>query len=160
MKTIIWRLNRFFLKGPFAYQLFKLYLLSLIVPLAFFPLFYLVEKVFGENNAGPDLSKWFLAIVIAPVVETLLFQHSIFKLLQKNEYTRGKAAVYIIFSALLFGLSHTYSFYYIVAAFAGGLVLAYTYYLYHNAKKAFWTTTCIHSLHNITAVLIFYLGCV
>lgn len=158
MKRAIWRLNKFILKSSFAFQIFKLYLLSFIVPLAFTPLFYVIVKVFGESKAGPNKSHWFLAIVIAPIVETLIFQYGVFKILQASKFTRDKYGIYIFISALLFGFVHWYSLRYIVFAFSAGLTLGYTYYLYHKRpEKAFWTTTLVHSLHNLSGVLIFYL---
>ena len=106
---------------------------------------------------GPNKSRWFIAIIIAPIIETLLFQFGVFKLMQLNKFTRDKYVHYIIISSLLFGLEHWYNLRYIIFAFSAGLPLAYTYYLYHkNPIKAFRFTALVHSLHNLTGLLIFY----
>ena len=159
MKRTIWRLNKSILKSRFAFQIIKLYLLTFLVPLTFTPLFFIIVKLFGENVVGPNKGRWFTAIFVAPIVETLLFQYGVFKLLQLSKFTRDKHVHYIIISSLLFRLEHWYSLRYIVFAFSAGLPLAYTYYLFHKKPvKAFWATALVHSLHNLTGVLVFYLG--
>lgn len=159
MITAIWRLNKSILKKPFAIQIFKLYLLSFIVLILISPLIYIVEKIVGESKAGPNKHHWLLIIVIVPIIETFIFQYGVFKILQAFKFTRSKYVIYIFISALLFGLEHWYSIKYILFAFTAGIALAYTYYLYHkNAIKAFWTTTLIHSLRNLTSLVIFYLS--
>ena len=103
----------------------------------------------GENTNGPNTTSWILVIILAPILETFFNQYLPFKLFQNFTWTRNKYGLYILTSAIVFGLGHTYSLRYMIFAFSLGLILGYTYFFYSKTPKtAFWSTTLIHSLRN------------
>ena len=128
---------------------------------SFFTHFYLrftelAEKIEGIKNVGPR-NDYFLAIIVAPILETLIFQYGIFKIYQKIKAVTHKFHWFMWTSAILFGLSHFYSLVYIIFGIAEGFLFGYIYYFYHkNPEKAFWTTALVHCLHNSTSVLLLH----
>ena len=120
------------------------------------PLIIATNILIGENTEGPDMdvSSWFLGIILAPILETFINQHLPFKLMQKWSWTKNKYGLYILVSAIVFGLLHTYSLQYMIFAFSGGLILAYMYFFYSKTPgKSFGSTTLIHAIKNSVAVL-------
>ena len=161
LRKLFWKLNKFFLKKKYPVQLLLLWLLNfaVLIPI-FLPVVFVLNEVVGENEAGPDIhdsSLWFRTIVIAPVLETLIYQHLIFWLYKNIVKTSKYYACAILISAILFGIAHTYSLQYIFFAFFVGLVLGYSYYFYHkNPKKAFWSVAIVHCMQNSFVTLIGY----
>lgn len=57
----------------------------------------------------------------------------------------------VLVSALLFGASHWYSYYYCIYAFLIGLVLAYAFLACDKVGRTpFWIVSGIHALVNLT----------
>ncbi|MCC6289168.1 MAG: CPBP family intramembrane metalloprotease [Chitinophagaceae bacterium] len=96
--------------------------------------------------------KSILALLISPIIETLLFQYIpnliLLKMKISNKY------LLIIIPSIFFGLSHTYHFLYAIMAFCGGMILNY-YYLEMKRKTRYyyWATALIHSLYNLYGLL-------
>ncbi|CBH20445.1 Abortive infection protein (fragment) [Acetoanaerobium sticklandii] len=68
----------------------------------------------------------------------------------KIKFFQKKVILIIILSAVVFGICHGYSSIYIVYGFLGGLVFAYSYYVYINKDySSFWVVTSIHSIRNL-----------
>ncbi|PJE47998.1 MAG: hypothetical protein CUR34_00520 [Sediminibacterium sp.] len=109
--------------------------------------------LFPNHSAGPTFDskkeEFLFVVILAPLIETLIFQYSIItSLLEK----RPKAYLFAcIFSAILFGLSHFYSPVYILKTFFSGLLFA-TLYLVVSQKKrnAFIAVVIAHALYNLT----------
>ncbi|HEY1025564.1 MAG TPA: CPBP family intramembrane glutamic endopeptidase [Sphingobacteriaceae bacterium] len=155
LKKIFTRLNFFFCRKKYHMQILYFYILTWIMTLLFFPLMYITRNVFGNEDGGPGVTNWFIIIVVAPILETFIFQRGVFKISTSLKPVKGKQALIILLSAFIFGLVHPYNLGYMLFAFSIGIVLAYVYYLFHrNPQKAFWTTALIHSLRNATAVLL------
>jgi membrane protease YdiL (CAAX protease family) len=88
--------------------------------------------------------------LFVPLFETFLFQQLPFKIMQNWSLTTNRYGIYILLSAIIFGLFHWYSLQYMIFAFAVGLVLGYTYFFYCKTPKvAFWSTVLIHGLRNL-----------
>jgi hypothetical protein len=148
MKSIVWRMTLKLKRKPYWFQIVTFYISSFLIVLCILPLLFLAYKP-SESTNGPDDSSWILVIVLAPILETLLIQYLPFWLMQKWSWTRNKYGLYILTSAIVFGLGHTYSLRYMIFAFSLGLILGYTYFFYSKTPKtAFWSTTLIHSLRN------------
>lgn len=94
-----------------------------------------------------------LAIIIAPIFETLVFQYGIIETLKNKKY---KPLTCCIISGFFFGLSHTYNIYYFFFAFFSGLLLAYAYHLGSLRKKGFLIVFLAHLSYNSVAVLLDY----
>ena len=113
-----------------------------------------VQQLIEQPNPA-DLEELPLAIIIAPIIETLVFQHLIFQVFRKWIPIKNKYFWAIIVSSVLFGLMHKYNVIYIIFAFLQGITLGYCYYFYkRNLVKAFWSTAVVHAAHNSIAVLV------
>ncbi len=124
------------------------YLVALPLPLLelAFPKFQLGEGSAIMRTSG-IAGRLIYGSIIAPVVETALFQALPISLL------RGKFKlswpVVLIASAALFGASHWYSPAYIILAFLIGLVLAYGYAVRREDDgRPFVLITVVHGLRN------------
>lgn len=107
------------------------------------------NKPFINNTSV--LLKLLVTGLIAPVLETYLFQHLIINLFYNNKNLK----LIIFISALLFGVSHFYDIGYVINTFFIGIVLATSYILWNSKKiNPFWGTTIIHSVHNIIVIII------
>jgi len=110
-----------------------------------------------ENPFTID-DKWmeiFVVLIVAPIIETLIFQSLIVELVCKFiKRPRNSFYIALILSALAFALSHTYSISYFVFTFIGGLILALAYYIGRYRKEnAFLLVFIIHSLYNLSTFI-------
>ncbi|MDO4771581.1 CPBP family intramembrane glutamic endopeptidase [Porphyromonas sp.] len=87
------------------------------------------------------------AIIIIPMVETLLSQKLPYWGLTKISYLKQNIWIVFLISATLFALLHFYSVAYIIYTFVVGLILIYSYHV-RIKRHPFWTITLIHSLFN------------
>ncbi|HPX77036.1 MAG TPA: CPBP family glutamic-type intramembrane protease [Bacteroidales bacterium] len=101
------------------------------------------------------------ALILAPIIETSIFQHLIFQFLKVIRQT-GVPIMYITISSLLFGLAHqavwtTGPFLGIVSFIhkvVGGIMLAISYYIFYRKREhAMLSTALIHAVHNAAIVL-------
>ncbi|MBU5299390.1 CPBP family intramembrane metalloprotease [Clostridium sporogenes] len=128
--------------------------LDYIISVMFIPIINLYENYIGSIG-GPDHSNFKIvvigSIIIAPLLETLVFQMGIIKLLSLSEKFKNKKLILIIISAFFFGLSHgIYSTLYMICTFTAGILLAYSFIVYEEKENSgFWVTTIIHSLMNL-----------
>jgi len=121
------------------------------------PLLFAAESIDPGNENGPNGLSIFSIVVMAPFLETTFNQYLPFKLMQAFSWTKNRYGIYMIGSALIFGLCHWYSIHYIISASAVGLILGYTYLFYSKTpKKAFWSATLIHAARNGLTVIIAY----
>lgn len=119
----------------------------------------MAEPLTAENI----LQEILLAVFLAPIIETLLFQLLIIEIIRKIiKRPKKNICVALLLSSTAFALNHTYSLGYFVITFLGGFVLALAYYLgIFRRENAFVMVLLIHSLYNLSAVLynqFFYLG--
>lgn len=93
-----------------------------------------------------------VACVIAPLLETWLVQMIPIEMMKR--YVRVEVAV--VLSALLFGLMHTYSTFYIINMFFVGLVFstAYVWWAKRSLIHPFWIVCGIHFLKNLLAFIV------
>lgn len=146
------------------------YLLHLLILII---LSYVVSELsesFVVNLAGRDVGrdnpvsetdmsvKILLGIVLSPLVETYLFQQSVLIFLRKLfEEFPYNYIVPIFFSALLFGIMHSFSLYYIIDGFIVGGWFAFMYLFildrFNTKTKAFIAVWVCHLFLNILAIL-------
>lgn len=111
-------------------------LLTFLVIVPFLPLFSLYEKYIGEMGKPINivtatlLWKIIDGSILAPILETLIFQYAIIEILNSIKILKERSIVIVMVSAVLFGISHSYSYLYIFYAFIIGLLLAYSYLIY------------------------------
>lgn len=90
------------------------------------------------------------ALVIAPILETWLFQTLFFWIYKKSKV---KKEIIVLVSGLAFGLWHNYSIFYIIDTALIGCFFMYFYILRAEANnKPFYSTFAAHILINIMAV--------
>lgn len=110
-----------------------------------------------NTEGGPEVStdKVIELMVIAPILETLVYQYLIIRLFMYFAKSRKYYPYAILTSAIVFGLGHTYNPGYVFFAFFIGLVLAYMYYFYSKQPaKAFWSIVLVHGLRNGISIVI------
>ncbi|ARJ25564.1 CPBP family intramembrane metalloprotease (plasmid) [Bacillus mycoides] len=106
-----------------------------------------------------------LVLIIAPFLETLLFQKVLFFILQLSSYISERNILTILIASIIFGLTHQFDITYIAAATLMGIVFNYSYSIYQEknyndpkSMSAFWIVFWIHELHNTIAFLIIEFG--
>ena len=106
----------------------------------------------SQNISKNELN--FIAIFIAPFLETFLFQYLPYLILSKWIRLSNKVFCIIIMSAI-FASMHYYHWLYIVMTFFGGIILnnLYIYYNKHAHSYSFILTALFHSLFNLYGFL-------
>ena len=98
------------------------------------------------------LFKIFLAIIFAPLLETLLFQFLVYKGLERICRDGFRSYIFLISSAVIFAAQHFYSVWYIVGTIIPGILLAHCLLhftnQYSSTKYGFWFTALSHGLCN------------
>jgi len=96
-----------------------------------------------------------IAVIVAPLLETLLFQSLIIEIICKI-IKRPRRNIYIpvIASSLAFALNHTYSLSYVIFAFFVGIIYALAYYLGRYRKEGgIILVFILHAMDNLAASL-------
>lgn len=132
-------------------------LLLVVIPILLLIFSFADNPSFHRTPNMRDDAAIFRAIVLAPILETFFIQFLVFKVFQLFNNRRCYDGWYILTSAILFGIMHTYNIPYMINTFFIGIVLAYGIYFYkRQPAKAFWTVTLIHALRNaISTILVF-----
>ena len=121
-----------------------------------------IVYIFGDlSTAGPlrgeklTLGPILLAVVIVPILETLLHQYFIYEILIRYPFFKNRKYLIFLISAILFGLLHFYSLAYIVWAFFMGIyfIICFDFFRYSN-RNAYWLTCLLHGIRNSIALLI------
>lgn len=108
----------------------------------------------GFKEVSDDLLEKFIIIVLfVPIIETLILNYLPQKIIKK--FTTNNWLIISICS-LIFGIMHFYSLIYFIYGIVAGIILN-NYYLQTNIKagerKAFWLTSFLHSIHNLTGFI-------
>lgn len=130
-------------------SLFKLILMTVIFEFfvsILFALFFFTGD-FARPEFESKFEEFFLVVFLAPLIETLIFQHVVISYLSKK--FPKSIVLSILFSSLLFGLSHFYSQVYIFKTFLSGLLFG-TLYLVVSVKNSspIIAVTTAHSIYN------------
>jgi membrane protease YdiL (CAAX protease family) len=96
------------------------------------------------------LEEIIIAIILAPVIETFVFQSIPIELSRKRLQNVIPGC---IASVLIFSLNHVYNIYYFAGAVLAGIMYAFAYLIYENYWKAIFLVTSIHMLYNSIATL-------
>ncbi|MBT1705313.1 CPBP family glutamic-type intramembrane protease [Chryseosolibacter indicus] len=139
--------------------LYLLFIILLVLAVLTGYLFNWINDTFFHYSSGNnDLDsfsepiKFLLIVVIAPLVETLFFQHLPYQVLTKLKI-RNKLLLILTLS-LIFGLFHLYFWLYAIMAFCGGILMN-TLYIFsrHYSKYYFLIVVAYHSLYNLYGYL-------
>lgn len=112
----------------------------------------------GTEAAGfKEMAAWKLVIlgcIAAPLVETLALQLAPIEIIL---YFNGKLKILAFaVSAILFGLSHNYSFDYIALGMVMGFFYSLCYMICRDKKGrkyAYWSVVCMHTAWNTIGVV-------
>jgi uncharacterized protein len=134
-------------------NIFKIFLLVLTVKILnglFFSIlndyYFKLNTDFDRLEKRDDYLIWLL--IIGPIIETLIFQLSLNKLLVKLKIENNYLLLFV--PSVLFGLAHHYHWLYVVCTMIGGLMLNWFYlYAKEHGRYAFWLTALLHSLYNL-----------
>lgn len=137
----------------------QLYFLILLFKITVSNVFIYINYRFFklENEVFEQLSQkelFFFAVVFAPIIETLIFQLYLFRLLEKIKIK--KTSIIIILMSIAFALAHCYHWLYIIAAFINALFLNYFYVNVLKNKNEFNSvvlTITLHSFYNLYGFL-------
>lgn len=104
------------------------------------------------ENYG-EVSMVMIGILIAPLVETLLFQTLVYFVLSRINLFNQRKILIIIVSAILFAVEHIYSVQYMIYTFVMGAFLMYAYII-SKGKNPFLRVFLIHLMINSIAFLL------
>jgi membrane protease YdiL (CAAX protease family) len=112
--------------------------------------------ILAKQLTGKDIEdgEFFVACVVAPLLETALFQQLLYKLLHRFNV---KHIWIVVIGGLMFGLAHSYNILYMIDAFFGGMILMACYIL-RIEKQPFLTTCIVHALFNFIALMVNSIG--
>lgn len=106
-----------------------------------------------NNIERLGIFKEITALLVGPLLETLIFQFGLIGLLFQWQFFEERRWLSIFISATVFALAHTYHFYYILYAFFMGLILCQFYLIMRERKYAFWHTATLHMLINLFVLI-------
>lgn len=128
----------------------------------------LIDLISGEDFYIKDYSQFdkkslkyfFIAVFIAPIFETIIFQ--ILPYLFLSNYIQNKKKIVII-SALFFGCMHYFnseSIFEILIVTLIGIVYSYTYFISIQRKEnsPFLNVSLVHSNYNLFVFIVYYLS--
>lgn len=114
-------------------------------------LFSLISNFFdislnkGFNDQYTIKEKVVLFVIVAPLIETLLFQYTVIEICKS---IKMRLRYCCIISAFTFGLLHLYNIFYFLYAFSGGLLFAFLYVRGKNQKNAIILPLVAHTIYN------------
>lgn len=91
-------------------------------------------------------------ILVAPLIETALFQALPYYLLNKIDFFRERIWLIILVSSIIFALLHIYSISYVLFAFFPGVLLMTGYHL-RQGRHPFATIFMVHLMINATPLV-------
>ncbi|MCB0695743.1 MAG: CPBP family intramembrane metalloprotease [Chitinophagaceae bacterium] len=148
-------IDKFFDGKSYVYQLMYFCLLVCVFKILLLPFAIALKVIYPDISVQGSRHTWFDGLVYAPLLETLIFQLLIIRLLLLVSYFKQRPLLIFCISALLFGVAHTGNTTVLNATLAG-IVLAYIYHYYYSraqSGKAYWSTAIVHSASNLFAML-------
>jgi len=99
--------------------------------------------------------QFIVSIIVAPIIETFLFQLLPFVLLKKYSNAHKNRWITIIIGGIIFGLLHPYSIFNIITASVSGMLLMYLFILRTSIseRNAFETVLLTHLLRNLISFM-------
>ncbi len=119
---------------------------------------YLNSRYFhySSNNSGlsefSEIEKFIIVIVIAPILETLIF-NLLPNFLLKKISIHNKPLL-ILLPSILFSIFHLYHPLYALMALVGGIIMNWYFLNVHKKTKiAFWLVALLHAAYNFYGYL-------
>lgn len=111
-----------------------------------------------KHETTPNFSsrneEFLLAVIIAPIIETVIYQLILYKLFEFLNFKQNWH--YTIAMSFVFSQFHWYSWIYVLMVFFNSLGLNYFYvktFKTKGASSAFFLTVMLHSLYNLYGFL-------
>ena len=102
---------------------------------------------------------FFVAVLVSPFIETILFQALPLIIIKKFVKHKYKLWVYLSFSALIFMLFHPYNITYIIVTLVIGFIFAFFYYVATFRKEpAIILISIIHSIYNLIVFVLYVIS--
>ena len=145
------KINRYIRKIPFLSAFFVL--AAVVVCFTFLYLIYFeflgerFDIVFVENPYDGIENFVFMVLVLAPLLETLIFQVGVFHLLRLIKWLRKRECYIVFISGVLFGLDHFFSLSHIIVTTLLGFFFMYVY-LVRRRKGGYWMVVLLHAFYN------------
>lgn len=149
-------------KSNFCFSILYLFVLFLMFYIIWTHVYYHIFEKYdilfsptpNETIMTQGLGKqMFLAVILAPLIETLIFQKWVYQLLSLVGWLKQNKILIIFISAVIFGLIHFYSLSYVIYNFFAGALLMFAY-IVRIEKKPYWIVTVLHGLMNLFSILI------
>ncbi len=115
----------------------------------------IIAPELDKSGQFDDDNDVFYGIVIAPILETFIFQYLIIKGLLYVQIVKRDPAIAILAATIVFSLAHADPS---TVVFAG-VVLAYNFYFFNKKRSgsfAYWSTVLLHSFYNLVTYLLAY----
>ena len=139
---------------PMPYILLSVLITDIIISCIFSYILF-PDYSSGLTFASP-IEEFFLVVLFAPIFETLIFQSFIIK--KSLQYFNNDKVVAVIISALLFGLTHYYSFPYIIKATIAGALYGLLYFIIKKQnKEPYIYIALVHATYNLIGFAINHL---
>lgn len=123
-------------------------IISCSIFISFISQFYFEKSMKeGFSNFNSAREAFFVGVLFAPFLETLIFQAAIIETAKKRISPFFSCGL----SALIFGSIHFYNIFYFLYAVAAGFLFAYLYYIGSLSKRGFILTFIAHILCNLLA---------
>lgn len=121
---------------------------------------FILGQAFGSEagNLVPDtfeLTPSLIAyiVIVAPIIETAIFQHAVIRLLNKLHIFSSRKSLLIIISAIPFAIVHRDNIASIINTLLIGIIFSYAYVLkMKHSSEAFWSVTAVHAVRNLISV--------
>lgn len=95
------------------------------------------------------------AMIIGPIIETLVFQKFLYFIATLFNWFRNDKCRIIILGTLTFGLIHFFTLMYIITTMITGFFFMYLYVIKRH-KNAYWSVVILHSMINGLAIFLSY----
>lgn len=135
-------------------------LLGYSLSIVFLNILYILS---GENPVAVESQSYgstfeliLFALIMAPIVETFIFQKVIIDALDDIDCFKRMSFAMVLISGSAFGLTHLrLSVYHAVCATVVGLLLSYSFLMYkRKGNKPFIVTAAIHAVLNAISIVI------
>lgn len=104
------------------------------------------------ENSVANLGMFITGVIIAPVIESFIFQLGIIRILQDFLKVKNKKVI-IFISAIIFAAQHWYSPLYILLMIFPGIIYAYTFIIYDDKDyHPYLMIVAIHALNNLATL--------
>lgn len=157
MKNSLMRLHNY-LKGltPVKY-IITILIMKVLFNLLITPIGILYTTNIGSvggpiENSVPNLEMLITGVIVAPIIESFIFQLGIIRVFQDLLKIKNKKVI-ILISAIIFAAQHWYSPLYILLMILPGIIYAYTFIIYDDkGYHPYLMIVVIHALNNLATL--------